>query len=424
MLTRTDCRALLESASTGYLCVASETSIGVVTALLTAVVHSRRAHPSCTPVVHTRRAHPSCTPVVHSRRAHPSCTPVVPASVRAFAGEAARAGRDGRGGSGRADAPPGVDPGRQVADMIAPGGPGHQPQPAEERSGGAEGPGQERRAEAARRQPQARVDELEVMAGAERARPEIDVLEDPLGLERLARPDGDLLDRDRARKTERARDRQRAGRPFAVEPRRRRDVGAARIEAHPDGRATPVSPDEVERLRRRQLVNQLAAGGEVLDDPEPPEHAGLARDRRSQEVEPRLGTRLQAHERTAQPVGRSAHDGGSFWPSPPSPPVPPPLDEYSSSLRYSVLRSSPSRCAARVLLPPSAASTRRMYSRSSSSSVRSARQRRAQHVGLRARRLAHAVERQSRRRARSRPRHSATARSTTFSSSRTLPGQP
>ena len=31
---------------------------------------------------------------------------------------------------------------------------------------------------------------------------------------------------------------------------------------------------------------------------------------------------------------------------------------YSSSLRYSVLRSRPSRCAARVLLPPSACSTR------------------------------------------------------------------
>ncbi len=42
---------------------------------------------------------------------------------------------------------------------------------------------------------------------------------------------------------------------------------------------------------------------------------------------------------------------------------------YSSSFRVSVLRSSPSRCAARVLLPLSAASTRLMYSRSSSSSV-------------------------------------------------------
>src|SRR6185503_20499092 len=116
------------------------------------------------------------------------------------------------------------------------------------------------------------------------------------------------------------------------------------------------TPDQTERLRRRHLVDQLAARRQPLDDAQTPVHARLIGDRRTQDVRTGFDLSAKLHERSHQ---RSSSPG----------PVPVPLALYSSSLRYSVLRSSPSRWAARVLLPPSAASTRLMYSRSSSPSV-------------------------------------------------------
>ncbi len=120
----------------------------------------------------------------------------------------------------------------------------------------------------------------------------------------------DLLDGDRAREAERARHRQRARRPLAVQasasPRCARVPGSRRTRDR--ARARALAPDQVERLRRGELVDQLAARGQVLDDPQPPVDAGLAGDRRRAATPVRrLGPRLEADRGAAQSARLAAH---------------------------------------------------------------------------------------------------------------------
>ena len=112
-------------------------------------------------------------------------------------------------------------------------------------------------------------------------------------------------------------------------------------------------------------MDQLGPRRQVLDDAQAPVNAGLAGGRRAQQLLRRLGVCLQADQRRFRSL--------MFRLGRPPSPSPSPAASCRRRTRRACDRAScdrgPSRCAARVLLPPSAASTRSMYSRSSSASV-------------------------------------------------------
>ena len=130
----------------------------------------------------------------------------------------------------------------------------------------------------------------------------------------------------------------------------------------------------VSKMRSRQWTQGAPEAGECSRSPVAPAGAAQRWWRRGRRCWRRQRLRRLRSAASALPMtSRASSSGASSSGSSRSglPPARRPgrAAAYSSSLRYRVLRSSPSRWAARVLLPPSASSTRWMYSRSSSSSV-------------------------------------------------------